>query len=225
MSIEKLKSNGAAALSLEIDSECSVLVLSIEVCIDTDILDVRLAARVEIAVACNACIAEVVLIFEICAIAPAEYLHCNEILARLDERGDVKFFLKLIVFAVANILAIDPYVHVARSSTDMDHYLTAIPACRNLDLTAIVSDVVILDRHVWGVVLVLAVPSVRDVSVLRITIAIEFPHARDWHCSPCLIVVGCLVEVAYIIDGIFLPREFPRAIDVEIVVRQLLVLL
>ena len=111
--IEQFKSYTIIALHAENYIECSVLIFTVEVRSDTDIVYTALVAGIEIAVTSYSAITEEVLVFKICTVAPTEYLECNEVLlSRFQIFGNVKLCLKLAVLAVTYKLSIYPEIHV-----------------------------------------------------------------------------------------------------------------
>ena len=70
-----------------------------------------LVAGIEEAVASETREAEEVLVFEVCAVAPAENLQGKAVGARFKELCNVEFCLELAVLAVANEFAVDPQIN------------------------------------------------------------------------------------------------------------------
>jgi len=101
------------ALRLECNGERSVLVFGIEVGCHAHVVDMSsLRARVEEAVACHARETPEVLVLAVRAVAPAERLESDEIVALLKIWCDVELHCRLRVLCVAHELAVHPEVHV-----------------------------------------------------------------------------------------------------------------
>ena len=116
------------ALSLERNGERSVLVFGVEVWRNAHVVDVSgLRARVEEAVASHTREAPEVLVLAVRAVAPAESLESDEVVALLKERSDVELHCRLRVLAVANEVAVHPEVHVRRNRSEVSYHLASVP--------------------------------------------------------------------------------------------------
>ena len=136
--IQQFQLHIAAAFQFELHIQGTVLVGLIQIGRHTDVLNAFFVAGIQIAIASYATEAEEVLVFQICAVAPAEYLESNQVrLSRLQVRGQVKFRLQLAVFTIAYITAVHPKIHIGSDRTEMCDNIFSFPACRNNNLTTV----------------------------------------------------------------------------------------
>ena len=177
--------------------------------------DMALVAGIEVAVAAHARKAEEILIFEVSAVAPAEDLECDEVLAGTDVFRDVEFGLEFRILAVTDEPSVDPQVDVRGDGPEMGDDLFVRPRGGNFDLTAVGADVVFGRGHLGRIVFKLLAPRVADIEVLRIAVAVQLPEPRNGHLAPCAVVEAGTEEVRGTLLGVADPREFPRPVEVE----------
>ena len=177
--------------------------------------DMAFVAGIEAAVAAHAREAEEVLIFEIGAVAPAEDLEGEEILAGLHEARDVELAFEFRILAVTDEPSVDPQVDVRGDGPEMGDDLFVRPRGGNFDFTAVGADVVFGRGHLGRIVFKLLAPGVADVEVDRIAVAVQFPEPRNGHLAPCAVVEAGTKEVRGTLLGVAHPREFPRPVEVE----------
>ena len=177
--------------------------------------DMAFVAGIEEAVAAYAREAEEVLIFEIGAVAPAEDLEGEEILAGLHEARDVELAFELRILAVTDEPSVDPQVDVRGDGPEPGDDLLVRPRGRDLDFAAVRADMVFFYRHVRRIVFELFAPCVADVEILRIAVAVQFPQSRNGHRAPRAVVVVRAEEIRGTLVGVADPREFPRPVEVE----------
>ena len=124
-------------------------------------------AGIEVAVAAHAREAEEILIFEVGAVAPAEDLECDEVLAGTDVFRDVEFGFEFRILAVTDEPSVDPQVDVRGDGPEPGDDLLVRPRGRDLDFAAVRADMVFFYRHVRRIVFKLLAPRVADIEVLR----------------------------------------------------------
>ena len=103
----------AVAFQVEGDVQRTVLVFRIQIRCYADIFDTFLVTGIEVAITTYTAIAEEVLVFQIGAITPTEYLEGNQVFLTGFQIGcQVEFSFQFAVFAIAHILAVYPQVHI-----------------------------------------------------------------------------------------------------------------
>ena len=172
---------------------------------------------IEIALASHSCETEEVLVFEVTAIAPAHDLESDEILlSRLDETCQVKLTCQFRVFAVTHETTIDIQGNVGSHRAKVSDDLLPLPRSGHKDLATIASHAVLFGRRNGRIVGVVSAPSISEIQIQRVTIAIEFPKSRYGHFSPRVVVIAHLKEVL----GSFARRmhevESPKAMQREV---------
>ena len=172
-------------------------------------------AGIEVAVAAHAREAEEILIFEVGAVAPAEDLECDEVLAGTDVFRDVEFGLEFRILAVTDEPSVDPQVDVRGDGPEPGDDLLVRPRGRDLDFAAVGADVVFGRGHLGRIVFKLLAPRVADIEVLRIAVAVQLPEPRNGHFAPRAVVEAGTEEVRGTLLGVAHPREFPRPVEVE----------
>ena len=177
--------------------------------------DMAFVAGIEEADAAHAREAEEVLIFEIGAVAPAEDLEGEEILAGLHEARDVELAFEFRILAVTDEPSVDPQVDVRGDGPEPGDDLLVRPRGRDLDFAAVRADMVFFYRHVRRIVFELFAPCVADVEILRIAVAVQFPQSRNGHRAPRAVVVVRAEEIRGTLVGVADPREFPRPVEVK----------
>ena len=181
--------------------------------VDLNVRNLPFVARVEVAVAAHARKAEEVLIFEVCAVAPAEDLERDEIPAGFHVGRQVELGLQLAVLAVTHIAAVDPEVDVRRHRAEMRDDLPAGPCRGDVDRTAVGTHVVLLDGNVRRIVFEPAPPGVTDVEVDRIAVSVQLPESRHGHVVPAFVVVADAEKVRRSLVGVAHPVEFPVSVQ------------
>ena len=107
----------------QVDIELCVVVVLIEHRRYEHILHATLRSCLECYVAIDAAMTPKVLALDICAVAPAEYLQCYGILARLDKLRDVETCCQATILRVADKLTIHPYVDIGVYATNIEEYV------------------------------------------------------------------------------------------------------
>ena len=232
--IEQTELYDGVAFDPSIDEQLTVLIIVLQIGCDADVLHLHLwVLGKEIALTRHAGETPEVLVLIHGAVAPAEGLESDEVLAGMEILRDVKLSGYLRVLGVAHILSVDKEVHVRRDAAEMGDDLLAVPRSGELDDAAVRTYVVVLHGHacrrsvlrcvlrlpafVNVVVLELVAPGKADVDILRVTITVEFPDAGDVHRLPRTVVEVRLVEVLRTLIGILDPVEFPWALKGEII--------
>ena len=125
-----------------------------------------------------------ILVLEIGSVTPAVDLHCDEILSRLDETGDVKSRLQLAVLAVAYLPAVDPDLDVGCGRTDSETDLLAGPGSIQIECTAVLAHMIVFNGHNRRVGPGKSSPGIADVHIDRVAVAVELPHPRHRYRAP-----------------------------------------
>ena len=177
-----------------------------------------LRARIEVAVARHAAETPEILTLEVGPVAPAEDLECNQILlAGYHELGKVELAFELAVLAVADKFAVDPQVDIRGHGAEMGDDLASLPRSRNLDLAPVRAYVIVLYGNNGRIVLILVTPSVVDVDIQRVAIAVQFPDTGDGHCAPGLVVEVRLPEIRRPAVCVRHPVELPESVQGHVV--------
>ena len=143
----QVKSYSAAAFHVDSYVQCTILILAVQVGSDADILNAFLVACIQIAVTSYARVAEEVLIFQITAVAPAEYLESNHVFTRFQVVGQVELGFQFAVLAISYVTSVHPKVHVGSYRAEMCKNLFAFPVSRKDDFFALRAYVVVFCRH------------------------------------------------------------------------------
>ena len=86
--------------------------MAVEVGSYTNILDIFLIAGIKITVASHTGVAKEILIFQISAVAPTEYLESDDVFSWFQIVCQVEFSFQFAVFAVSHIASVYPKVHI-----------------------------------------------------------------------------------------------------------------
>ena len=180
---------------------------------DVHILDALPLAGIDIDPAGYSAEPPEVLVLKIRAVAPAEDLKGDEVLACLDVLGQVEAGLQLAVLAVADHLSVDPDTDVGGGGADAEADLFPDPRLVNVEHAAILTDVVVLSRRVRRIVLVVPPPGEADVKVDRVVVPVQLPHSRDRDRAPVrVVVVHGLEAFCAALDGL-VPFELPDSVQ------------
>ena len=167
----------------------------VEVLADVYVLQVSLGAGIEVDFACYAGEAPEVLVLAVRTVAPAHYLHADEVLlARLQIACDVELGGILGVLAVAHLLAVDPKGEVAGGRAYVHDDVLALPVSRHHNLLAIRAGVVVLLLDVGRVGLELRGPCVTYVLIDDVAVAVQFEEAGHGKLHPIAVVVAGKLE-------------------------------
>ena len=154
-----------------------------------------------------------VLILKVSAVAPAEYLQCDEVLARLNKLCEVELCSELAVLGVTDKLAVYPHIHIRCSRADVEENISADPLLWDVEGAAVRAHVVLLNRHIGWVVAEVATPSVADVYIDWVAIAVQLPHTWHLQVIPALVVIAYGKEIGWTLVGILNPVESPGAVE------------
>ena len=183
-----------------------------------------LGGGVEVNVAVQAAHVPHVLAFEVRGIGPFEQLYGDGVLAGVDVGGDVELGIVVSALGVAHIVAVDPQICSAVESVAVPEYAAAVPACGNLEGTAVGghgagTDAGGGDGGVWGIVR----EGIVHIYIYRLVISMHFDARGYGNGSPR--TAFCEVRAA---DGVHLGvrgsqtgachiHEVPGAVEVQIV--------
>ena len=154
--------------------QLTILITIDDILKDEDILDVGLRTCIEVHLAGNTCETPEVLILEVRAVAPAHDLHGDEVfLAGGEEFGQVEFGFHLGVFAIADFLAVDPYLQVRCSRTYVKIDVLSLPRSGNGNELAVRARVIVAFLDERRIRVELGVPGISYVFVDLVAIAVE----------------------------------------------------
>ena len=151
-----------------------------------------------------------ILILKIGTVTPAENLQRYEILTCLDVFGYIETGLKLTVLAVSDLLSIDPYSYIRGSRTDAQEDILTFPLLSEVKGSPILSGIIMLQSWVRRIVCIMSAPSVSDILIDRIAIAVKFPHSRNRHLIPVRIDIVSLEEIQAAGINSLVPGKFPH---------------
>ena len=146
-------------------------------------------------------------------IAPAEGLEGNEILALLQIRSDVKLGSYLAILCITGKLAVYIEIDVGSNATEMGYNLLAIPVGRDVDDATVRTNMVVLGRNSWWLLIEMTAPAEAYIHIFRITESIHLPVAWNIHGLPFGIIKIFLVEVGRTLVGISHPVELPGSVE------------
>ena len=178
--------NGRSLRSIHIDTK-HTLAINI-ILIDGDVLDMNFRTGVEIHLAGNTRKAPEVLVFEPRAVAPAHYLHGNEVCALLQILGDVELGSYLRVLRVAHVLAVDPDAEVARGRAYMEIDLLTVPVGGKLERAAVRACVVVGFADVGWIVVERRTPGIAGILVGLVAIALNLEESGYGEVNPLRVV-------------------------------------
>ena len=158
-----------------------------------------------------------ILVLMIGTVTPAERLEGDEVITRMDIRGDVKLSGNLGILRIAHILAIHPQIYIRRDRAEIGNHLFSLPVGRDRHRTTVGADMIVLNGNFRRIILEVSAPGEPHIHILRVTIAVQFPHTRDGHRRPPLLVVVQTVEIRGTLVGTFHPEEMPCAVDRQLV--------
>ena len=95
----------------------------------------------------------------------------------------------------------------------MSYNLLAIPVGRDVDDTAVRTNVVVLGRNCWWLLVEMSAPAEAYVHIFRITESVHLPDARNIHGLPVGVVEVNLVEIGRALVGILYPVELPGSVE------------
>ena len=168
---------------------------------------------IQVAITSHTGIAEEVLIFQITAVAPAEYLEGNQVFPGFQVIGQIKFGFQLAVFAITYITAIYPEVHIGSYGAEVGKNIFPFPVGRKNDFFPVRTYVVVFCGYEGRVVLELVSPGITDIYIDRITITIQFPYSGHFNVVPSFVVKTSLIEVSRARVCISYPVKFPETVQ------------
>ena len=213
MHICQVQSYCAASFQVDGYVQRTVFILAVQIWSEANILDIFLVACVKITVTSYAGVAEEILIFQITAVAPAEYLESNHVFTRFQVVGQVELGFQLAVFAISYVTSVHPKVHVGSYRAEMRKNLFAFPIGRKDDFFPVRAYMIVFCWHLRRIVFKLASPGVSYVDVDRITVTVQFPNAGHLKVVPTFVVEISLIEVSRACICMSHPVEFPRTVQ------------
>ena len=154
-----------------------------------------------------------VLVLEVSAVAPAENLQCDLVLAPDHEPGDIETSLKFAVLAVADHLTVDPDTDIGCGRAYAEADLLANPRRINLEGTTVLTHIVALCGRVRRIILVMTSPGISHIDIQRISESVELPHPGNRHGLPGRIIVPDGLEPFCAAFYGLVPVELPYSIQ------------
>ena len=218
--IKQIQSHFRTALQLQLNSQRTVFIFAIQIGSYTNIIYTVFISCIKIAVAGNTCITEKILIFQITAVAPAEYLKSNYILLpRLQIRSKIKFSFQLTIFAITDKFSIHPYIIERNDSFTTQYYPASFPVSRHFEGTSVGADFILRIRHQRRILLEVEhfiIKLIRFVDIDSRAIPLAFPVTGHIDIRPSSCIIRRLVKVLRTIIGILHPMEFPLSVQAHI---------
>ena len=219
-SVQQFKTDIAATLHIKLYFQGTVLISSIQIGSDTDVLNALLVTGIQVAIAPYTAITEEVLVFQIRPVTPAEYLKGYQILlSRLQVGCQVEFSLQFAVLTITYVLAVYPQIHIGSHGTEMSNDVLTLPVGRYYNLTTVGTYIVILRWHLRWIVLELIAPGISGIHVDRVAETVQFPHTGNGHIAPSLVVEPHFPEIRGTGIGILHPEEFPDTVQSHVIGR------
>ena len=147
--------------------------------------------------------AELVLIFQVAAVAPLEYKDGQAVGARLDDLGDVELGGGVRDLAVADVLAVEPHVEAGVDAFEGEMRARGVFTGRVLELVDVRAARIVLrdERRIER-------EGVADVRVLVVVVALVLPRARHRHTIETARGEVALVEVVpKLVDALEVPER------------------
>ena len=193
---------------------CALVPLA-ELLRDDEICDAGLRTRPERHVAEESGEAQHVLVLHVAAIAPAEHLHGDLVLAVLQERRDVELARQLGVLGVSDFLAVDPGIECRARALEAEDRLATFPRVRQVELAFVGHDGVVVGTSR------LLVEDLRPRELVRIAVGdvVRHPVAAHLHAAgdvdrlPLRHVVRRALEHKRTALRIAAPVELPRPVQ------------
>ena len=183
--------------------------------LDAQVLDAGFRTGIYIGIPRQAAHTPEVLVLEIGAVAPAENLQRNQVVAFDKISAYVKTGVQLAVLAVSHLFSIDPHAYVGGGAAYAEEDIPLLPGIVPLEVTAVLAHMIVLYRRYGRIALVVAVPGVIVVEIHRVAVAVELPHTRNRHSVPGAVVEVGAVEIAGAAVYVFVPLEIPYAVQAE----------
>ena len=198
---------------LDRELELRIPIRRIQVGLHLEVADVDLGRRPEIHVAEDAAHPPEVLVLEVRSVAPAEVLDGEQVLAGLEERGDVELDRRAAVLAHADLLAVDPEVEEGVDAVEGDQDPPARPVLGHREGAAVGVDRVvrIVGRHVRR--LPRPGPRILRVHVDRDAVALDLDVGRHRDRVPLRVVEIRLPEVRHPLGVVLGVVVFPVAVE------------
>ena len=175
---------------------------------------------VEINVAVQARHVPHILAFEIGAIAPANHLHGDGILASVNVGGQVELGIVVAALRIAYVLAVEPNEGCAVKAIEVkEHALARGPVVGQGEGAAVRTDGVLVDTvHLTANEGRVAHEGVLHIDVDGFVVALHFPAGGHFDVVPSRHISGCAPEVIFsgTHEGVGGIVEFPGAVEREV---------
>ena len=214
--VEQLHGDYCLSCRLHVGGEAATFVCNTPVLRDGHVGQMHLRTGIEINLAGNAGEAPEVLVFQIGTVAPAHYLHGDEVLTLLQILRDVELSSHLRVFRVAYVLAVDPYGEVAGGRAYVEVDFQSVPVLRQVEGAAVAARVVVGLADVGWVAVEGCAPRVAHVLIGLVAIAFNLEESRHGEVHPVGVVelqreevLRCEVVVLHEVEA---PLAFHREV-------------
>ena len=94
----------------------------------------------------------------------------------------------------------------------MGYHLLTVPVGRNVYLSTVRAHMIVLDWHGRRLLIEMSAPGKAYVHILRLTIAVEFPDARNRNRAPMRVIEVGKIEICWALVGILHPLELPYSV-------------
>ena len=205
--IKKLQLDAQGCARFQLDIECSIFELVIQISSDKEVGGMDLGKRVEIDIAEDAAQPPLVLILDVAAIAALIHLDSKHIFAtKLDKLGHVKLARVSCTLGVAYFLAINPNGKGGIDALESEAELVAVKVVAHMEACDVATALILFVRDVGRV----ARPRIVKVGVVRaLSVALQLPVARYTDVGETISVKVLAVEVAGSLERRFGNGKFP----------------
>ena len=172
------------------------------------VADAVLRAAQDVHIAEDAGGAELILVFQVAAVAPLQDHNCQSVLAFLDVLCDVELRGGVGNFAVAQVLAVQPHVEAGVDTFEVQVSLGCVRVHRILEVSQVCAAGVFVG-HIGRI----CREGVADVGVLVLVVAVVLPDAGNRDGIPVGSIVALLVEQVFEVVNTLTVLELPVAVQ------------
>ena len=98
----------------------------------------------------------------------------------------------------------------------MQKNILSVPIFIKDESLPILTNIVVFQCRIRRIIVIVSSPCITDIQIDRVTISVQLPHSRNRNLIPSSIVVAKAIKIKRTHIHVFIPVEFPHAVQCQI---------